>query len=59
MPKDITKQHGVNYKLALAKSICQTLTNSKGMSSASAETEACAAAAADFQHPLRGVQGGE
>ena len=31
MPKDITKQHGVNYKLALAKSICQTLTNGKGI----------------------------
>ena len=31
MPKDITKQHGVNYKLALAKSICQPLTNSKGI----------------------------
>ena len=31
MPKDITTQHGVNYKLALAKSICQPLTNSKGI----------------------------
>ena len=31
MPKDITKQHGVNYKLALAKSIYQPLTNGKGI----------------------------
>ena len=30
MPKDITKQHGVNYKLALAKSVCQRL-NNKGV----------------------------
>ena len=29
MPKNITKQHGVNYKLA--KSICQPLTNSEGI----------------------------
>ena len=29
------------------------------LSPASAETEPCAAAAADLQHPLRGVQGGE
>ena len=31
MPKDITKQHGVNYKLALAKSVCQPLNNSEGI----------------------------
>ena len=31
MPKDITNQHVVNYKLALAKSICQQLNNSEGI----------------------------
>ena len=31
MPKDIIKQHGVNYKLALAKSLFQPLNNSEGI----------------------------
>ena len=31
MPKDITKPHGVNYKLALAKSVCQPLNSSEGI----------------------------
>ena len=30
MPKDITKQRGVNYKLALAKSVCQPPNSSEG-----------------------------
>ena len=43
----------VNYKLALAMGDChvEVLTSTR--------IRSCAAAAADFQHPLKGVWGGE
>ena len=40
----------VDYKLALAKSFCQWLINSKGICPLSVETEPCAAAATDLQN---------
>ena len=60
MPKDITKQHGVNYKMALAKSICQPLTNSKGICLLPLQKlNPVLLQLLTFNIPLRGVQGGE
>ena len=60
MPKDITKQHGVNYKMVLAKSICQPLTNSKGICLLPLQKlNSVLLQLLTFNIPLRGVQGGE
>ena len=51
----------VNYELALAKKEHLPVTEQQQgcLPPASAEIEHCAATAADFQHLLRGIQGGE
>ena len=49
-----TVEGGVNYKLALTRAFATTTQGH--LPSASVETEPYAAAAADLQRPLRGIQ---